>query len=359
VLLSPGQDVPDHFNLWQGFAVEPKRGSWRRMRRHLLKAICGGDRRRYRYLLNWMAYAVQYLGRPAEVALVMRGGRGAGKGLVGRTLGALFGPHFLQITQPGHLTGHFNGHLESTVLLFVDEGFWAGDKAGEGVLKGLITEPTMSIERKGLDVVRARNCLHIIIASNSDWVVPAGPDERRYFILDVDDSNKQDPAYFKPIYDEMEGEGLAAMLFDLQQRDLCSFDIRQVPQTKALGEQKLQSLPPTDKWWFDKLVAGTFFMGNFYPPIACDWAQVLTADLQSDYVRALQRFGISRKSTESELGRQLKKLLPPGDYRVRATADKQQVYYYKFPPVEDCRAHFEKLLKLEGRIDWTTGGLLE
>ena len=46
------------------------------------------------------------------------------------------------------------------------------------------------------------------------------------------------------------------MLYDLQRRDLSRFDIRRVPPSKALGEQKLQSLSPTDKWWFDKLVVG-------------------------------------------------------------------------------------------------------
>ena len=175
------------------------------MRKHLLFVICDGDRRRYRYLLNWMAYAVQHPGQPAEVAVVLRGGRGVGKGIFARSFGSLFGPHFLQVNQPRHLVGNFNGHLESCAVLFVDEGFWAGDKAGEGVLKGMVTEPTLAIERKGLDVIAARNCLHIVIASNSDWVVPAGPDERRFFVLDVASERKQDPAYFDPLYAEMKG----------------------------------------------------------------------------------------------------------------------------------------------------------
>jgi putative methionine-R-sulfoxide reductase with GAF domain len=70
-----------------------------------------------------------------------------------------------------------------------------GDKAGESVLKALITEPVISIERKGFDVVQVRNCLHIIIASNSDWVVPAVADERRFCVLDVDAAHQQVSKY--------------------------------------------------------------------------------------------------------------------------------------------------------------------
>lgn len=129
-------------------------------------------------------------------------------------------------------------------------------KAGEGVLKQLVTEPQIAIERKFFDSVMARNCLHILIASNNDWVVPAGPDERRFFVLDVDDSRQQDPAYFDPIYAEMDNGGREAMLHDLRKVDLRCFNIREPPASKALGEQKVQSLDPHAKWWLDKLMAG-------------------------------------------------------------------------------------------------------
>ena len=35
------------------------------------------------------------------------------------------------------------------------------------------------VEAKGRDAVMVRNMLHIMIASNEDWVIPAGTDERR------------------------------------------------------------------------------------------------------------------------------------------------------------------------------------
>jgi hypothetical protein len=102
-----------------------------------------------------------------------------------RTFGALFGQHFLHLSDARHLTGNFNAHLRDSCLVFADEAFYAGDKQHEGQLKRLVTEPTLMIEAKYANAVSVRNCLHLIVASNDDWVVPAGTDERRFFVLDV------------------------------------------------------------------------------------------------------------------------------------------------------------------------------
>jgi len=128
----PGKAIPGYFNRWRGFAVTPTKGSWKRMRWHMYSVICRRDRKLYRYVLNWMARAVQVPYEPGEVAVVLRGGQGAGKGVFVRSFGKLFGQHFLPVTQPKHLTGSFNGHLESTVVLFVDEGSGQGIRVGKG-----------------------------------------------------------------------------------------------------------------------------------------------------------------------------------------------------------------------------------
>ena len=47
------------------------------------------------------------------------------------------------------------------------------------------------IEPKGVDPFSVRNCIHLLMSSNADWVVPAGADARRYFVLDVSDAQMQ------------------------------------------------------------------------------------------------------------------------------------------------------------------------
>jgi Family of unknown function (DUF5906) len=97
----------------------------------------------------------------------------------------IFGQHAVHISSADHLAGRFNAHLRDACLLFADESYWPGDKRAEGTLKRLITEPDLLIEPKGRDAVTARNMLHVMMASNEDWIVPAGEHERRFAVFDV------------------------------------------------------------------------------------------------------------------------------------------------------------------------------
>jgi hypothetical protein len=278
----------------------------------------------------------------------MRGGRGSGKGIFARAFGRIFGQHFTHISHAKHFTGNFNAHLEDSVVLFVDEGFWAGDKQGESVLKTLITEPTMVIERKGQDIEKnVPNRLHILIASNSAWVVPAGVDERRFLVLEVADSKKQDPDYFSALAKELDGGGVAAMLYDLLQRDIRHFNHRQAPSTSGLVDQKLLSLEPHQLWFFEKLQAGTLTGKKG------DWELVLRELVHDNYVESLKRTGTSRRSTQTELGMRLRGLLPKGYPRSGEThclIENVPVVrgHYRFPPLDVCRKYFENLVGLQG-----------
>ena len=180
-----GNERDDQFNLWQGFAVTPAQGDWFLMRQHMLDVICGSDIDHCMYLHDIMARIVQRPGETGEVVIVLRGPEGVGKGVLARMLVKLFGRHGLQVSNPTHLTGKFNEHLRDLVMLFADECFYAGDKAHTGILKALATEPTLMIEPKGFPAFPVPNRLHIIMASNNDWVVPASLSSRRFFVLDV------------------------------------------------------------------------------------------------------------------------------------------------------------------------------
>jgi len=147
------------------------------MRQHIERVICAGNAAHAEYLLNWIARMFQQPNRPGEVAVVLRGLKGSGKGILFTWLAKAWGQHGVHITNAKHLVGNFNAHLRDAVMLFADEAFFAGDRQHESVLKGLITEPTLPIEGKYQNVVQVANMLHVGMASNSDWVVPATRDD--------------------------------------------------------------------------------------------------------------------------------------------------------------------------------------
>jgi hypothetical protein len=165
--------------------------------------------------------------------------------------------HFAVISHATHLTGRFNAQFLHTLLAFVDEAFWAGDKSGEGALKHLVTDEYVTIEGKYRDPITVRNLSRLIIASNENWVVPAGVQARRWCVLDVADTHANDRPYFTAIDDELKNGGMAALMHYLISFDLSSVDVHTTPKTAALLEQKEESLPPHAQWWLEALRRGT------------------------------------------------------------------------------------------------------
>lgn len=252
----PGQEVPGAYNLWRGFAYEAVPGSCEKFLDHIKNNVCGGDEGHYKYLIAWLADAVQNPAKVGGTAVVMRGKQGTGKSFFAKAIGKLWGQHFLHISQSKHLVGSFNQHLRDCVMLFADEAFFAGDKKSEGILKALITEEHIVVEKKGIDSEASPNYIHLIMASNSDWVVPVALDDRRFFMLDVTDDHRKDTKYFGEIAAELENGGYEALLHYLMTLDVSGINLREAPDTDALVEQKQLNLSPEESWWYDKLHEG-------------------------------------------------------------------------------------------------------
>lgn len=333
------------FNLYRGLGIEAQGGDVKPALRHITDVICDGDKRLASYVVKWCARAVQRPELPAEVALVLKGGRGTGKGTLGRWLLKIFGAHGLQISQSRHLTGNFNGHLRDCLLLFADESFFAGDKSSESVLKALITEDTLAIERKGVDVIAAKNRLKVLMASNAEWVAPAGPDERRFCAIKVSDCHKQDHAYFATLADQMENGGLAAFLDFLLKLDLSGFNVRAVPSTKELEAQKILSLPPLASWLYARLQEGRLTMANQ------GWETKQPRDLLcADFAEYVKARGLRHVHTDSAVvGRQLREIIPAIEDAREASGQRRRLWI--FPAEESARNAFASYAKLE-HVAW-------
>lgn len=344
------------FNLWRGFAVTPQPGDCSLFLDHLLVNICSGNEDWFNYLLGWMARAVQTPASQGEVAVVLRGGKGTGKGTFATEFGKLFGRHHLHVSNPGHLVGNFNAHLKDTILLFADEAFFAGDRKHESVLKMLITEDTIPIEAKHVDVEPYPNYIHLIMAANDPHVIRATGDERRYFVLNVQQNRQQDTEYFGKLREQMEDGGREALLFHLQNMDISNFQVRNVPQTDALMEQKQLSMDSDEEWWFRKLRDGRIQEHDteWNPLIPCE---VLTRD----YTKYADQWNISRRGNETKLGRFITRVAPHAQRAQRMISWEQpneqgymetirgRKFCYHFGTLDQCRESWEKI---NGKVNW-------
>lgn len=337
---SPTAQAPtkDYLNLWRGFAVQPKAkaNGYTVFRDHILNNACGGDAKLFQWVFAWFAHIVQ---RPQErigTSLILRGKMGTGKTKIGEVMGSLYPSHYFLVDDGRYVTGQFNAHMASCLLLQAEEAVWAGDKNAEGRLKSLVTAKTQMIESKGVDPIRLENFVRLMMTSNEDWVIPAGKDERRFCVLDIDPRCAQNHDYFREMDEELDAGGREALLHDLMTFDLSAVNLRRIPLTSALLEQKLRSLDSVESWWFERLHSGSTTRGSdrWYQEVACD-------SLFDDYILAADRIGIKRKSEETAFGIKIRKLVP-GLGKVRRWCEDtgRRRWCFVLPPLETCREAF-------------------
>lgn len=346
LVLQPGgpPTIGKNYNQWKGFSVAPAEGDFSCYEDHMFRNICASDHDLFVWVWNWMASAVKNPSKRAEIAIVLRGDRGTGKGIFTEFFGQLFGEHYLAISSPKHLVGNFNAHLRTCIVLFADEAFWAGDPQAASRLKALITEPTISIEQKFRDVISVPNMLHILMASNDPWVIPAGNTERRFLVLDVANTEAQNHAYFGELVDQMEnGGGSAALLHELINTDLSSWNHRVAPKTKALLDQQLMTMGRIFGFWYRCLRDGGF--GPQFP----DWSLVGRRYLYQRFRDYCRNAGLGRPGDQTRFGLRLRDVVPveklkrgPEVQWESASDGMVKERSYAFPPLAYCRKHFCK-----------------
>jgi hypothetical protein len=235
----PNNDEPSGvLNIWNGWQVEPDpKASCERYLRHMKDIICDGSEAIYSWLLDWMADAVQDSRTIKGSCVVLRGIEGCGKGAWADQFGQLFGRHYTHLIDAERLTTRFNTLTSDSIVVFADEVLWPGDRKAANILKGLISERRITRESKGIDSVEVDNLNHVIIASNEEWIVPAGPQSRRWLVLNVNGSVACNKPYFDALFKEMENGGRAALLYLLKNRKITS-NLRLAPHTRGLTEQR-------------------------------------------------------------------------------------------------------------------------
>jgi hypothetical protein len=362
IVFAPGRVVPNHYNLWRGFAVVPRQGDCSKFLAHLSNNVCSGDEELYQWVVGWFAKIFQHPEQKMGTSLVLRGKMGTGKTKVGEVFGSLLGTHYVTVSDPRYVIGRFNSHLASCLLLHCDEAFWAGDRAAEGKLKDLITGQDHLIEFKGKEPIKVRNYVRLLVTGNPDWLVPAGLEERRFAVLDVGEGHIQDTAYFAGIDEQMDNGGREALLDYLLKFDLKGVDLRTIPKTAALLDQKISTLSPVQGWWLDMLTRGQ--LPGLLPdesPNGC-WT-CLSASIFDLYLHHAQSQGSKRRSLEVKIGMFLKKHVPGlrkrekefiktqvsdvKDIRTKPFRDN----VYDFPPLATCRKAFDE--KLQQNFEWS------
>jgi Family of unknown function (DUF5906) len=228
------------YNLWRGYGVRPDRHPWAYMRENI-SCLSEGNARYVDYVMNWCALLVQHPTIIPRTALVFHGDQGTGKSLFADSLCRIMGIHSTVVKQPDQLAGRFSGHLQGKIFIQADECEF--DHKGMGVLKALISDPTMPVEKKGTQIFTVPNYSHIVLTSNADKVLPLDPGNRRFIIFQPLRTHKGDKQFWADLVDEMENGGYEGMLYDLLSRDIKGWSPEfDRPETASMIHHKQHSL---------------------------------------------------------------------------------------------------------------------
>lgn len=347
MMCCPDGIVPDGvFNTFMGWGVESIEGDVSQILEFILHVICSGNNSHAKYLIKWMAFCIQRPSLPPGVAVVLVGGKGCGKTTLGDLMGKLHRAHGMSVSDPKFLTGSFNAHMRDLLFMFCDESFWAGDKSAEGTLKARVTGQTLTIEAKGVDAITAPNMMSIMMATNNEHAVPSSSDERRWFVLRVSNIKQGDFDYWNKLNANIESGGAEAFLHYLQKIDLTGFNVRSVPHTEELANQKIYSFGALDDFLYQALSDGSLCNRPWSESIILSRAAFM-ANLE-DYCQKHPKHRFANLKPQY-VGRHLLEMVGASKKR---NANGTREYTYQFPELDEAREIFASWARLGDDFKW-------
>ena len=229
-------------------------------------------------LLNWMAYKVQNPGECMRWAPVLVGAPGNGKTTVAEVMSYAIGHKYVSVVQSSDVDNKFNGWAYEKCLAVIND-FKVGDKRDVmEVLKPMITDERIPVQKKGTDTVTSSNHLGFIITSNHRDAVVKTSDDRRYAVFFTAQNNESDilrdgmdDEYFVQLNQWLKNGGKAVVAEYLSQRHVVSHPNR-APETSSMSEAIRESMTPTQAAILEAVEDGRpGFCNNIIVAAAAKW----------------------------------------------------------------------------------------
>lgn len=251
IVFDPSFTAPkSHLNLFKPWKARPIAGDVS-LFLELIDALSNYQPEGSEYLLNYLAHMVQ---KPAElplVAIVIRSEeKGVGKGTLAKALHRIT-DNFKHFTKREELIGQFTGHLADAFVVVADELTWAGNKQDNDVMKGIITEETVTINGKFKDIIEVKNYKRLFIFSNNNFCAPVEIGDRRFYVCDASSKLKHTEGWFKQFNQWMNKSGIDHIFHYLLKRDISQFNPEKFPTTKARIDLMKRNLTPVQKFIYE------------------------------------------------------------------------------------------------------------
>jgi phage/plasmid-associated DNA primase len=221
-----------------------------RLIRHIHQVICRREKNKFKYLLRYLAWAVQNPDKHAEALVVLKSRKqGTGKSTLGKVMLDVFGKHHgALVDDKERILGRFTDWLEHVSFVLAEEILFAGDPKTTDKLKSVITGETIQVEGKFRSCRQVPNRLKIIATSNHDHAVASGVHDRRNVVYDVSDERAGDRRWFDELYRDLDSGGTGQFLHFLLNLHLGDWHPRQILKTTESIEQQRMSGDTVAQW---------------------------------------------------------------------------------------------------------------
>ena len=210
-----------------------------------LKAITGNDDRCLNYMIKYLAHMLQRPGEKMDVAIVIRSVQGIGKNIFFDNFGKYIigDKYFLQTADIDKVIGRFNQNVNN-IMVVMDEMSGKDGFGNSEILKNLITTTELNWERKGVDGVTIRNFARYFIFGNGPTFVKLEQTDRRYMVMEGQDTFKGNFAHFKKLDESFKDEKCCKDFYDyLMSIDLSEWNWRDRPITEAYKDMQTATIP--------------------------------------------------------------------------------------------------------------------
>lgn len=248
------------YNMWRPFEMEKYKDDYDKQLDSLqvflnhIKILCKNEQNVYDYFIKWIAQMIQYP-EMKSIMPTLISKQGAGKGTLIELLRRMLGvKKVFETTNPSRdVWGSFNGIMVNAFLINLDELSQKETIESEGKIKGLITNPALTINNKGVNQFTITSYHRFIATTNNYNPVKTSEDDRRNLIISSSDELIGNKEYFKRMYELLDDVRVIRTCYDYFKSipDMDSFGKLPIPQTQFQTNLKEMYKNPLELWLED------------------------------------------------------------------------------------------------------------
>ena len=314
----------DILNLWKPFAMEcvdeyvPQLETKELILNHI-KILCNHDEAVYHWFIRWIAQMIQYP-EVKSVAPTLISEQGGGKGTFAILMRKMLGFKKMLETQNAgtDVFGSNNSLMKNAFLVVLDELDGKDTVGVEGKIKGLITEPTLTINEKYVSPIVINSFHRFLITTNNEECIRKKRGDRRNVIIRSSDElctelprnyHKKDELveYHNKMHEYLEDENVVKTMYEYfknEIEDMADFHKLPIPETEHDREQQEINRCAIDIFMEDFTRVNINFKNDNDEPIM----RVMMSDLFKQFKRYCEKTRVVYECNILKFGVRLKRL---------------------------------------------------